>query len=187
MTKRRRQTMAEENKVLEQETEEKKPAKRGRKPKAVKAEETEAVKKPRTRKKKVEEVKEQEKVEEQKVEEALPEFNYRPAILKDYEILRHLVITEETQRLQMEENAMVFVVDKKATKNEIKAAVQAVFGAKVASVNTLHVRPSKRRVGRYEGKIPGYKKAIVRFDSSFDLGKIQEAVANEERQATKED
>ena len=81
---------------------------------------------------------------------------------------------------------MVFAVAKKATKLEIKAAIQAIFNAKVKSVNTRNVLPKTRRVGRYSGKLPAYKRAIVRFDSSFDLGKITAAVANEERAANEE-
>ena len=126
------------------------------------------------------------KVEEKKVEETNPEFQFRPAIIKDFEILKHMIVTEETQRLRDEENALVFAVSPKATKTEIKRAVQAVFGAKVSAVNTINVRRKPKRVGRYSGYLPAYKKAIVRFDSSFDLGKIQEAVATEEMKATKD-
>lgn len=125
---------------------------------------------------------------EEKVEEPVaPEFNFRPAILKDFEILKHLIVTEESQALRDKENALVFAVETKANKLEIKRAVQAIFGAKVKSVNTINVRRKPKRVGRYSGFLPGYKKAIVRFDSSFDLGKIQEAVATEEMKATPEE
>lgn len=109
------------------------------------------------------------------------EYVTRPAIIKDFSVIKHLIVTEATQKMQTEENAMVFAVDKKANKLEIKAAVQAIFNAKVKSVNTRNILPKTRRVGRYSGKLPAYKKAIVRFDSSFDLGKITSQVANEER------
>ena len=122
--------------------------------------------------------------EEKAEEKTAPEFTFRPAILKDFEILKHMIITEESQALRDKENALVFAVDTKATKLEIKRAVQAIFGAKVKSVNTINVRRKPKRVGRYSGFVPAYKKAIVRFDSSFDLGKIQEAVATEEMKAT---
>ncbi|MDY2571762.1 MAG: 50S ribosomal protein L23 [Candidatus Enterosoma sp.] len=110
----------------------------------------------------------------------------RAPIIKDFSILKHIIATEETQRLQTEENAIVFAVAKSATKLEIKAAVQAIFNAKVKSVNTMNVPAKRRRVGRYSGFLPSYKKAIVRFDSSFDLGKIASAVATEEMQANPE-
>lgn len=125
--------------------------------------------------------------EKKAVEAEVPAFTTRPAIVKDYSIIKHRIVTEETQRLQAEENALVFAVDKKATKLEIKAAIQAIFSAKVKSVNTRNVQRKIRRVGRYEGFLPQYKKAIVRFDSSFDLGKITAAVANEEQQANEAD
>lgn len=121
-----------------------------------------------------------------KAEEKAPEvpaYVTRPVILKDLSILKHIIATEETTNLRDKENALVFAVDKKATKLEIKAAIEALFQAKVKSVNTRNVTGKKRRVGRYVGKLPDYKKAIVRFDSSFDLGKITNAYANEERQA----
>ncbi len=110
----------------------------------------------------------------------------RQAILKDYTILKHMIVTEATQKLRDTDNALVFAVDKKANKLEIKAAVQAIFNAKVASVNTMNVPQKTRRVGRFSGKLPAYKKAIVRFDSSFDLGKIANEIANEERAANEE-
>ncbi len=120
-----------------------------------------------------------------KKEEAV-EYITRPAIIKDFSIVKYVIVTEETQKLQATDNAMVFAVAKKATKLEIKAAIQAIFNAKVKSVNTRNVLPKTRRVGRYSGKLPAYKRAIVRFDSSFDLGKITAAVANEERAANEE-
>lgn len=113
-------------------------------------------------------------------------FKTRPALLKDFSILKHIISTEETQKLRVNENALVFAVEKTATKTEIKAAVQAIFSAKVKSVNTIRVTGKTRRVGRYVGKLPDYKKTIVRFDSSFDLSKIQDAVASEEMKSNEE-
>ena len=151
-------------------------AKETKKVEAVEASETPAPKK-RTRKttKKVEEVKQEEIV-----------LVGRAPILKDFTVVKHIIATEETQILRDKENAIVFAVDKKATKLEIKDAVQAIFNAKVKSVNTINVQAKKRRVGRYTGYLPQYKKAIVRFDSSFDLGKIAAATAAEDRQANED-
>ncbi|MFA6861053.1 MAG: 50S ribosomal protein L23 [Bacilli bacterium] len=148
----------------EEATQEKKPeAKKATKAKAVKAEAVKADKS---------EVK------------ATGDYKTRPAILKDFGIIKYVIATEETQRLQSQENAMVFACDNKATKAEIKAAVQAIFSAKVKTVHTINVASKSKRVGRYVGKTASYKKAIVRFDSSFDLGKISAAVAAEDRKAT---
>lgn len=54
-----------------------------------------------------------------------------------------------------------FKVDKKATKPEIKAAVEKLFGVKVEKVNTINVRGHLRRYGRYEGYTASWKKAVV--------------------------
>ncbi len=125
------------------------------------------------------------KAAEKPVEEKI-EYVTRPAIIKDFSIVKYVIVSEATQKLQNTDNAMVFAVDKKATKLEIKAAIQAIFNAKVKSVNTMNPLAKTRRVGRFEGKLPSYKKAIVRFDSSYDLGKIADQVANEERAANEE-
>lgn len=170
--------MAEEKKVeaevVEASTEEKKPAKKT----AAKKTTTKKTATKKTAAKKSKKVEAEVKEEEVRVA--------RQAILKDYTILKHMIVTEATQKLRDTDNALVFAVDKKANKLEIKAAVQAIFNAKVASVNTMNVPQKTRRVGRFSGKLPAYKKAIVRFDSSFDLGKIANEVANEERAANEE-
>ncbi len=130
-------------------------------------------------------VKKAKKVEEAPKEEEV-ELLFHAATIKDFSIIKQILVTEETQKLRDKENALVFAVDKKASKLEIKAAVQAIFQGKVKSVNTMNVLPKTRRVGRYSGKLPAYKKAIVRFDSSFDLAKVTDAVASEERKANAE-
>lgn len=175
--------MAEEIKTAE--TVEEVPAKKKTVRKTA-AKKTTAEKKTTTKKTaKAASVKEEAKVEEAPKAEAA-KLVYRPAIIKDFSIIKHIIVTEETQRLREEENALVFAVDKKADKLEIKAAVQAIFQGKVKSVNTMNLMPKTRRVGRYSGKLPAYKKAIVRFDSSFDLAKVTDAVASEERKANAE-
>jgi len=65
------------------------------------------------------------------------------------------VSTEEQDR------KYVFVVDKNSNKTEIKNAVEAIFGVKVARVNTINMRGKMKRMGRFEGKRPDWKKAIV--------------------------
>lgn len=118
---------------------------------------------------------------------ASEEFKTRPVIIKDLEIIKYPIATEATQKMQFEENALTFAVSPKANKLEIKRAIQAIFGAKVVSVNTINVPRRAKRVGRYSGFLPAYKKAIVRFDSSFDLGKIAEKVNSGEMTASEEE
>lgn len=54
-----------------------------------------------------------------------------------------------------------FKVAKSANKIEIAKAVEELFGVKVAKVNTMNCNGKNRRMGKYEGKTPDWKKAIV--------------------------
>ncbi|WP_366923261.1 50S ribosomal protein L23 [Metallumcola ferriviriculae] len=79
---------------------------------------------------------------------------------RPHEILVRPVISERTVEL-MEDNKYTFIVAKKANKSEIKKAVEEIFDVTVTRVNTLMVRGKNRRMGRFEGKTPDRKKAIV--------------------------
>ena len=70
-----------------------------------------------------------------------------------------------------ENNTVVFSVDVKANKTQIKQAIENVFNVEVESVNTINVKPKKKRVGRYAGKTNRVKKAIVKLKegSSIEL------------------
>lgn len=58
--------------------------------------------------------------------------------MKDaYQIVKHPLATEKAVRLMESENKLIFIVDKKATKPEIKKAVEHLFNVKVLKVNTL--------------------------------------------------
>lgn len=80
---------------------------------------------------------------------------------KYYEILKAPIITEETNRLMESQNKYTFKVDKRANKVDIKKAVEAIFEVDVLSVNTINMGRKFKRMGKYEGYKPAYKKAIV--------------------------
>ena len=73
------------------------------------------------------------------------------------------IITEKTQMLAQNENKVVFSVDMRANKTQIKQAIEKIFNVKVESVHTLITHPKKRRVGRYTGTSKKIKKAIVKL------------------------
>ena len=78
-----------------------------------------------------------------------------------YDIIRRPVITEQSMA-GVADNKYVFIVDINANKTEIKEAVEAVFGVKVAKVNTVRMQGKVKRVGANPaGKRADYKKAIV--------------------------
>lgn len=70
------------------------------------------------------------------------------------------IITEKGT-IQMELGKYVFDVLPKATKPDIKAAIESLFDVTVVKVNTLTLPRKKRRVGRYIGYKAQYKRAIV--------------------------
>ncbi|ESW91418.1 MULTISPECIES: 50S ribosomal protein L23 [unclassified Mesorhizobium] len=80
--------------------------------------------------------------------------------LRHYDVIVSPAITEKST-MASEQNQVVFNVAKKASKPEIKAAVEALFGVKVMAVNTL-VR--KGKIKRFRGTIgrqSDVKKAVV--------------------------
>ena len=83
---------------------------------------------------------------------------YNPRDLADL-ILKPIVTEKAT--IQFEENKYVFDVLPKATKPEIRAAIESLFDVTVTKVNTLRLPRKKRRVGRFIGYKPQYKRAIV--------------------------
>lgn len=76
------------------------------------------------------------------------------------DVLKRPVISEKSVGL-LEENKYSFWVDPAANKIEIKAAVEKMFKVKVADVRTISQKGKMKRVGRYTGKTPDRKKAIV--------------------------
>ncbi|HEY9668837.1 MAG TPA: 50S ribosomal protein L23 [Coleofasciculaceae cyanobacterium] len=83
---------------------------------------------------------------------------YDPRYLAD--LVRRPIVTEKATML-MEQNKYVFEVIPKATKPEIKAAIESLFDVKVVGVNTQRPPRKKRRVGKFIGYKPLYKRAIV--------------------------
>ncbi|HEY1088581.1 MAG TPA: 50S ribosomal protein L23 [Archangium sp.] len=71
------------------------------------------------------------------------------------------VITEQTSLAYQEKGEYVFEVHPDANKQEIKQAIERLFGVKVSQVWTMNVRGKTRRVGTSIGRRPHWKKAIV--------------------------
>ncbi|MCH7540569.1 MAG: 50S ribosomal protein L23 [Proteobacteria bacterium] len=78
------------------------------------------------------------------------------------------VITEKST-LGAEHNQVAFRVPLKATKPEIKAAVEGLFGVKVKAVNTLRQRGKVKRFRGRLGKRADYKRAIVSLEEGHSI------------------
>lgn len=84
---------------------------------------------------------------------------------RERERLAHRVIirphiTEKSGRIASQ-NQYVFIVTNNATKQEIKRAIFETYGIHPLRVATIRIPRKRRRLGRTEGWIAGYKKAIV--------------------------
>lgn len=90
------------------------------------------------------------------------------------DLVRRPILTEKATRL-MEENKYTFDVTPKATKPQIKAAIEDLFEVKVVQVNTMQPPRKRRRVGKFAGYKPQYKRAIVTV-ASGDEDKIRQVL-----------
>jgi large subunit ribosomal protein L23 len=93
-------------------------------------------------------------------------------VSKFHSIIRYPSITEKNTALRNSQNKYVFEVDPKATKPQIKKAVETLFNVKVLSVNTMVVKGKFKRVGRFAGKRADWKKAIIRLAAGQTITKF---------------
>ena len=91
-----------------------------------------------------------------------------------FQVIKKPLITEKTSLGREEQNMVSFVVDRDASKIEIKQAVEKFFKAKVEKVNTVNVAGKRKRFGRHEGKRQNWKKAYVTLQegSSVDFFEV---------------
>jgi large subunit ribosomal protein L23 len=96
-----------------------------------------------------------------------------------YTVIRRPVVSEKTHRIMSDAadkagevrlNQYTFEVDPRATKSQIKAAVQQLFDVKVTAVNTMNVSGKMKRVGFGPiGRSRRWKKAIVTLDQDSSI------------------
>ncbi|HOI10458.1 MAG TPA: 50S ribosomal protein L23 [Myxococcota bacterium] len=78
-----------------------------------------------------------------------------------YDVIRRPLITEKANLDKERRNAYHFEVPVTVDRQEVKEAVERVFAVKVEDVRTITVRGKMKRMGRFFGRRPGWKKAIV--------------------------
>ena len=102
----------------------------------------------------------------------MSETQARPVISRErmYQTILSPLVTEKATALS-EKNQVVFKVALTATKPEIKASVEGLFGVKVVAVNTMIVKGKTKRFRGREGQRSDWKKAMVRLaeGQSIDL------------------
>ncbi|MEK6709544.1 MAG: 50S ribosomal protein L23 [Nitrospinota bacterium] len=77
------------------------------------------------------------------------------------QIIRRPCVTEKSIRGTEAANKVVFEVDMRANKTQVKRAVEELFKVTVIKVNTLRVPEKQIRLGRHSGVRPPWKKAVV--------------------------
>lgn len=89
--------------------------------------------------------------------------------MDDYQVLLKPLLTEKSSALREEKQKFIFVVHPSANKIEVRLAVERVLKVKVRSVNIMNVRGKLKRLGRFSGLKPGWRKAIVTLEPGTKL------------------
>ena len=79
------------------------------------------------------------------------------------------VVSEKSTFVADKNRQYVFRVADRATKPEIKAAIELMFKTKVEGVTVLNVRGKERRFGRFTGRRRNWKKAYVRLVAGQEI------------------
>ena len=90
---------------------------------------------------------------------------------KYLEIIKAPLVTEKSTDGK-QNNKYTFLVSEKATKTEIKEAIEKIFKVEVVSISTLNIKTKKKRVGRYTGRTNRGKKAIVTLKNGMTIENI---------------
>jgi large subunit ribosomal protein L23 len=93
-----------------------------------------------------------------------------------YDIIRRPVITEKGLTLKEQDKTLCFEVSSRASKTQIKEAIERIFKVKVDHVRTMNVPGKERRRGRYTGYRPDWKKAYVTLRDGEKMIEYGEAV-----------
>ena len=102
--------------------------------------------------------------------------------LGTWDILKSPIVTEKSVLLKEatseegDAQVLTFRVDKKADKEEIRAAVEEIFGVKVAKIRTVNYEGKMKKRGRYEGRRASWKKAYVTLKAGEPLVDYAEAI-----------
>ncbi len=93
-----------------------------------------------------------------------------------YDIIIKPILSEKSYS-GIPDKCYTFIVDKRATKPQIKKAVEDIFKVKVQSVNVANRQGKLKRMGRNEGRRPAYKKAYVKLTADSKAIEFFESLA----------
>lgn len=82
-------------------------------------------------------------------------------------------MTEKSMHMKDERNMVSFQVVRDANKVEIRQAVEAIFNVKVTAVRTANMEGKLKRLGRYQGRRPSWKKAVVTLAPGYKIELVE--------------
>ena len=89
--------------------------------------------------------------------------------MDNYSVIIRPLITEQGVHFANTKGAYSFEVNKRANKQEIKNAVERIYGVKVHKVRTANHKGKYRRRGRSFGVTPSWKKAVVFLEPEYHI------------------
>ena len=102
--------------------------------------------------------------------------------LGTWDILKSPVVTEKSVLLKEgsseegDAQVLTFRVNRKADKDEIRGAVEEIFGVKVNKIRTVNYEGKMKKRGRHEGRRASWKKAYVTLKKGEPLVDYAEAI-----------
>jgi large subunit ribosomal protein L23 len=100
---------------------------------------------------------------------------FREINVNDFSIIIKPHLTEKSMKLLQEENKVTVVVKEESNKLQIKEAFEALFNVKVEKISVINTRPQSKRIGKFTGIVPGFKKAIVKLANGEALDLFKDA------------
>ena len=82
-----------------------------------------------------------------------------------FAVIRRPVVSEKSYALVQRERTYIFEIHPRASKHQVREAVERLFDVKVESVRTAHMRGKNRRIRMHQGRTRSWKKAYVRLTS----------------------
>jgi large subunit ribosomal protein L23 len=83
--------------------------------------------------------------------------------MKVHDVIQRPLVTEKSTIGRETHNLVTFAVAPAATKHDVRRAVEALFSVQVLDVHTMRMPRKERRVGKFLGRRPEWKKAIVKL------------------------
>ncbi|MBU1318067.1 MAG: 50S ribosomal protein L23 [candidate division Zixibacteria bacterium] len=90
-----------------------------------------------------------------------------------HSIVKSHIATEKSHIMRDQQNCYVFEVESGANKIAVRRAIEELFNVKVKDVTTMNVRGKMKRLGRFVGKKPNWKKAIVTLAKGEAISQLE--------------